>query len=138
MRVKAALLDRLRQSDLDEARRFLLLNLIESYLTLDDQETVSLRTELLARGGTELGATIETWTERMMARGAERGREQGIEQGALQGERALVLRMVGARFGSVPEAVRRSIETADRQTVEHLAERLVQVPSIEEFIEQLP
>ena len=138
VRVKAALLDRLRQSDLDEARRFLLLNLIESYLTLDDQETVSLRTELLARGGTELGATIETWTERMMARGAERGREQGIEQGALQGERALVLRMVGARFGAVPEAVRRSIETADRQTVEHLAERLVQVPSIEEFIEQLP
>ena len=134
MRVKAALLDRLRQSDLDEARRFLLLNLIESYLTLDDQETVSLRTELLARGGTDLGPTIETWTERMMARGAERGREQG----AIDAERALVLRMVGARFGSVPEAVRRSIETADRQTVERLAERLVQLPSIEEFIEQLP
>ena len=136
--MKAALLDRLRQSDLDEARRFLLLNLIEAYLTLDDQETVTLRTELLGRGGTDLGPTIETWTERMMARGAERGREQGIEQGAIEAERALVLRLVGARFGMVPEAVQRSIETADRQTVERLAERLVQVPSIEEFIAQLP
>ena len=46
--------------------------------------------------------------------------------------------MVGARFWAVPEAVRRSIETADRPTVEHLAERLVQVPTIEEFIAQLP
>ena len=35
VRVEAALLDRLRQSDLGKARRFLLLNLIESYLTLD-------------------------------------------------------------------------------------------------------
>lgn len=81
-----------------------------------------------------MGPTIETWTERMTARGEERGREQG----ALDAERALMLRMVGARFWAVPEAVRRSIETADRPTVEHLAERLVQVPTIEEFIAQLP
>lgn len=85
-----------------------------------------------------MGAAIETWTERIMVQGAERGREQGIEQGTLQGERTLLRHMVGARFWAVPEAVRRSIETADRPTVEHLAERLVQVPTIEEFIAQLP
>jgi len=85
-----------------------------------------------------LGAAIETWAERIMVQGAERGREQGIEQGTLQGERTLLLRMVGARFWVEREAARRSIETAERPTVEHLAERLVQVPSTEEFIAQLP
>ena len=63
---------------------------------------------------------------------------QGAERRATEAERALVLRLVGARFGTVPEAVQGSIETADRQTVERLAERLVQVHPIEEFIAQLP
>ena len=49
---------------------------------------------------------------------------QGAEHGASKAERDMLLRMVGVRFGTVPEEVRRSVEAADRQSVERLAERL--------------
>ena len=82
--LKAALLRRLRGSDLNDARVFLLVNAVETYLRLEPAEEAVLREALRAEGDTTVETTEMTWADEMMARGREQGREQGLAEGLAQ------------------------------------------------------
>jgi len=83
--LKIAIIRRLRDSGVDDVRLFLLVNLVETYLTLDAVEEAALRSRLQAEGGDDVEATELTWADRLLQRGWEQGIAQGVEQGIAQG-----------------------------------------------------
>ncbi len=77
----------------DDARAFLLVNFIATYLPLNDAEREELRVQLEQEGDSTMETTELTWAERM------------FEQGEQRGMRAAIRQLLRARFGSVsPEA----------------------------------
>ena len=61
------------------------------------------------------------------------GLERGEQIGRREGERAMLRRLVQARFGAVPEALGRQIDAADEGQLEQLADRIGAASSLEEL-----
>ncbi len=73
----------------DDARAFLLVNFIATYLPLSDEEREDLRVQLEQRGDSTMEATELTWAERVEQRGSLLGMREAIRQ------------MLRVRLGSV-------------------------------------
>ncbi|HEY8742212.1 MAG TPA: cytosolic protein, partial [Chloroflexota bacterium] len=56
--------------------------------------------------------------------GLERGEQIGLREGRLEGQRAVLRRLVQARFGTVPEALGRQIDAADQVRLDQLADQI--------------
>jgi hypothetical protein len=69
-----------------------------------------------------------------VTRFAERFVEQGLQQGVRQGEAEMLLRLLGRRFGDVPDEVRQRVETADAETLLQWSERLLTARSLEDVL----
>lgn len=125
-------------SDLDEARRFLLLNFVRTYVKLDDKAAREYEALLHEPENQEVEAMMMTWADEIEAKGLEKGLEKGLQKGLrkgrLQGMRGLVLHLLSQRFGAPSEQARRRIDaiTSSRE-LRRLAERLVRVDSAEEL-----
>lgn len=132
-RQKLACLRSIARADLDEARRFLLANCVETYLQLEDEEQASYE-RLRDRGDdVEVREMEMTWAERMEKEYTERGREQGREQGRIDGMRRLVLHLAERRWGGLDDSARRRVEAMDSaHALERLADRLLTARSPEE------
>ncbi|MDQ2828417.1 MAG: hypothetical protein M3Y74_05140 [Chloroflexota bacterium] len=70
--------------ELDDARQFMLFNLIFTYLHLNAQERDAARVQLRQEGDTTVEATELTWADRMLLQGREQGIEQGLRQAVLR------------------------------------------------------
>jgi hypothetical protein len=71
-----------------------------------------------------------------LAIGRQEGREQGLQEGlqeGLRGQRAMLRRLVQARFGTVPEALGRQIDAADAGQLEQLADHVGGASSLEDL-----
>ncbi len=77
----------------DDARAFLLVNFIATYLPLSDEERERLRVQLEQEGDSTMEATELTWAERVEQRGEQRGN--------LLGMREAIRQMLRVRLGSV-------------------------------------
>jgi len=129
--LKIAIVRRLRDSGLDEARLFLLVNLVETYLVLDAAEEAALRARLRAEeGGDDVEATELTWADRMRQEGIAQGREQGV----LDTKREMTVNLLRARFGAVPTALEARLGAADMATLDALFERAATVGSAAEML----
>jgi len=96
--LKIAIVRRLRESDLDEARLFLLVNVVKTYLTLDEAEQVDYRARLQQeKGGEDVEATELTWADRI----AMRTRREDVKQ------------VIELKFGRVSPEIAALIDTAD-------------------------
>jgi len=77
-----------------------------------------------------------TWEERMEVKYTQKGIEKGIGQGIEQGIetlRAVVLQLLGRRFGSVPDTVRRKVEAIDEmKPLADLASRVLDLQSVDD------
>jgi len=80
----------------DEARAFLLTNLIKTYLPLSVEEREAVRVQLGQGGDKMIEATELTWAEQILQEGVEQGRQEG-----LQALRETARGVVRARFGKV-------------------------------------
>jgi hypothetical protein len=97
------------KSPLDDAKKFLLGNVVETYFGLDEEETKSFRRLLSVKGYREVEGMEGTWADKMMekghveglVRGREEGHEQGLKDGELKGKREILIRQLVAKFGSV-------------------------------------
>jgi len=94
----------------DEARAFLVVNLIATYLPLSNDERDALQVQLEQQGDTTLEATELTWADHLVLQGREEGREEGRE--AL---REAILRLARARFGSVSPALEQAVQEMTRE-----------------------
>src|SRR6185437_7714772 len=79
--LRLASLERIAHSGLDEARQYLLVNFVETYLTISEEERPAYERRL-AQGGHMAVKELEmTWGERLRAEGREKGLEAGLQAG---------------------------------------------------------
>ena len=64
----------------------------------------------------------------------EAAQQQGLQQGACRS----LLRLLTARFGEVPQEVTTRLQALDVEQLEDLAETLLTVESLEQFVSFLP
>lgn len=125
------------RAELDEARRFLLANCVETYLQLEGDEQADYQRLRDRDDDVEVREMEMTWAERMekeyTERGLERGLEQGRELGRIDGMRRLVLHLAERRWGGLDESARQRVEAMDSaDALERLADRLLTARSPEE------
>ncbi len=82
--------------------------------------------------GEEGKEEIVTAAEQLM----ERGRKQGVEQGIEQGQRSLMLEMLGARFGTLPESIAGRIRSADPAQLKRWALRVLTAASLSDVLSE--
>jgi hypothetical protein len=136
--LRLAALERIASSGLDAARQYLLVNFVETYLTLNEDEQV-LYEGLLGEGGHMAVQALEmTWGEKLRQEGREegreKGREEGREEGALATKREMLLDVLRLRFGPVPETLAVTIAQADDAWLTRLYHQAVLASSLEELI----
>ncbi len=93
----------LEAGQVDEARAFLLVNLIATYLPLSSDERSALQVQLEQQGDTTLEATELTWADQMILQ----GREEAL--------RETILRLARARFGDVSPPLEQAVGAMTRE-----------------------
>ena len=64
----------------------------------------------------------------------EQGRQQGIQQGIQQGKQSLLLKLLNAKFGQLPESVDQKIRTIiSEQKLDQLSLRVLTANSLNEM-----
>jgi hypothetical protein len=139
---KIECLRRIAAAEMPGSQRWLLGNWVETYLQLDERETAEYARLCELTVNQEVKAMEMTWAERMeekytqkgIEQGIKQGRELGRESGRLEGMRQILLRLLGRRFGAVPESVRRKVESIDESApLSDLTEKVLDARSIEEL-----
>lgn len=110
----------------NEARRTLLLDCIESYLPLSPTEEARFHRRLEHRENKELMAMRKTWSEQLLERGERRGEKRA--------RRETLLRLMGAKFGTLPADVETRVAAIeDIARLDVLLERILTAHSIDEM-----
>jgi hypothetical protein len=136
--LRAVMLKRIARSGLDDARKFLLLNLVETYFALAGDEADAF-SRLLARAEfREVPEMQVTWADRMKEEGRkagrEEGREEGWEAGALEAKREILLRQLTRKFGPLPEELTARVMTLPSAgQLDAYLDRLLTARSLEEM-----
>jgi len=127
-KLKLACLRRIEGAPVDELRRFLLANCVETYLQLSGRDAEEMAA-LQAGGDAEEVRVMRrraTWAEQLVD---ERWSE-GVEQGGKQ----MLLRLLGVRFGPLSEDVKRRVEAiASAERLNQIAEQVLGAKSLEEM-----
>ena len=109
----------------DPERRLKYLDFIDIYAALDENERIVYRQRY-----PEEVAEMTRFAERFMEKGREEGREEGIGQG----EARVLLRQLTLKFGSVPDAVRSRVESADAETLLRWSEQVLSADRVEDVV----
>jgi hypothetical protein len=129
-------------AEIDDARKFLLLNFVETYVQLDDSEQEEYETLLRDERNREVAImaelTLTTNADRLAHKhyveGLEKGREQGQREGREHGQRELLLHLLTRRFGPLPEATRQRVQAlTSPEELSRLAERVLDAPSLDDL-----
>lgn len=129
------------QADLDEARRFLLAKVVETYVELDSQQQERFTAELGRQANKEVRNMVITWEETLAAReakgeakGEARGRAEGEARGEAKATRENIVLFLTHRFGSVPSAVREGLDRIeDLDRLHEILEQSLRLESMEEL-----
>lgn len=131
-RQKQISLQQVAISDVDEARKFLLTNIIETYLTMNTEEQEQFQQLLATPEATEARQMISIYEMRGREAGREEGREEGREQGILIGKRDAMLKLMRAKFGALPHHVETEVlNIASEADLDALFERALSVNSLQ-------
>jgi hypothetical protein len=128
----------LKAADLDEARRYLLLNFVQTYVELDEEMLPEYDDLLRKADGQEVQEMMMTWADRMKEEGREEGhkegREEGHKEGREEGMQNLVLHLLGERFGRLSERIRRRVKAiTSGDELRKLASRIPKGSSLKEL-----
>jgi hypothetical protein len=127
--LRLAALERIATSGLDEARQYLLVNFVETYLTMSEDELPAYEQRLSQGGHMAVQALEMTWGERLR----EEGREEGRKEAVLAVKREVLLDQLRIRFGEVPEELATTIAQADDIQITNLLHKAVLVAGLEEL-----
>jgi hypothetical protein len=110
---------RIARAVMDEARKALLVNCVETYLRLDEKEQ-ALYEELVAQPEQkEVKEMLTVYEERGIAIGEQRGiaigEQRGIAIGTVRGKRDATLRVLRKKFGTLPKAVEARIQAMETE-----------------------
>lgn len=95
-------------------------------LTNREDEPEAIVERLLAAVGEEGREEIMTAGEKLI----ERGRQEGHREGRREGQRALLLKLLGTRFGALPASVVARVNAADLDQLDRWFERGIAAPAL--------
>jgi len=121
-------------------RKEVLVNWIETYVQLSEEDAAEYQRLLGFKENKEIRQMALTWLGKAEARGLEKGQEKGLQEGLKKGKaqgkaeavdqlRQLVLKRIEQRFGAVPERLIARVRTID--TLAPLAAMLEKLPLLE-------
>ena len=124
--LRADMLRRVVESELDEARKLLLANVIETYFELSAEERRRYQ-RLVSREEYRKVQEVElTWADRLI--------EQGREAGVIEGKRETLLRQLASKFGPLsPETTARVASLDSAAELDAHLDRVVTAKSLEEI-----
>ncbi len=122
--VHAEALRRLAEARENDYRRYLLLDCLEAYATLDEAQAQEL--EALLRTERYQGIQVMTVTT------FEKGVQAGLQQG-LQGWRTALQKQLEARFGPLSPGAQQRLESLSPEQLEALTLALLKAQSLEEL-----
>jgi len=140
-RLKLSMLERVVGSGLDEALKYLLVNVIETYFELSGEDAEEYRRVV---SGKEYRAVQEvelTWADKLMQKGREEGREEGREKGreegreagVLDGKRETLLRLLAAKFGELTDETKSKAEAMSSAELDSVLERVLTATTLDEL-----
>ncbi len=124
LRVKCECLRMLASLRLNPAKIELILNFLETYLKLNQEENEVYKSELEAIESSQRGA-IMTVMNRLV--------EEGIEQGIDRGKRILALELLNYKFGSSSSKFEERINNLSLENIENLAKSLLDFTTEEDL-----
>ncbi len=122
----------------DEARRRLLVDCIETYVTLNAREERQFDRLVRLRGNREVRRMRKTWSEQLMergeARGEARGRKLGQQLGELRAKRETLLALMRAKYGPLPSRTSKAVAAIEsRRRLDTLLRRVLSARTLEEM-----
>ena len=124
--LEMAMMRRVAESGLDEARQFLLIDLIQTYSKLSVEERVRFEHLVSRKENRTVKEVKTTWSERL--------REEGREAGLLEGKREALLRQLTTKFGAPSEATRSQIQALESaEELDTYLARILTADSIEDM-----
>ena len=136
--LRVSMLWKVVDSALDEARQFLLVDLIETYFQLSEEQKERYQ-RLISRKEFRKVQEVElTWAEELeekgLKKGLERGLERGREEGLLMGKRETLLLLLTAKFGPLPESATKRVQHTDSvDELDRYLERVLVAASLAEM-----
>jgi len=108
--LRVSMLWKVVESALDEARQFLLIDLIETYFPLSDTQNERYQRLVSRKEYRKVQDAELTWAEKLEEKGLQKGREEGLRAGVLRGKRETLLRLLSSRFGPLPETTTKHLQ----------------------------
>lgn len=121
--LKALCLDAIAQAEGNDAQKFVALNHVETYLSLNAVESMQFDQLLQESAHMKAQAIHLTWADRMrlegekigVARGEAIGEAKGKESGLLAGKRLTLSRLLTLKFGPLPSEAQARLEAIESQ-----------------------
>ena len=132
---KVRCLRAIRRAEVDDARRFVLFNIVETYARLKPEEERRFEAEIGRETNKEVQEMVITWEDALAAsrtEGIQQGLEQGIERGIHQGEAAVLKRQLKRRCGDRRQWIEERLGQASREELESWAERVLDAKRLED------
>ena len=118
--LRVAMLREITEGVVEDAKKFLLVNVVESYFRLADDDAERYGHLLMLEGHEEIREMEMTWADEMM------------EKGRIAEKRSTLLRLMEAKFGHVSEAVKLRIEALEvPEELDVYVERILTASSID-------
>ena len=115
------------RAEVNEAQKFLLANVVETYLKLTAAGEARFAAEVRRDANKEVLDMVITWEDALAA-----SRAEGLETGLLQGEASVLKRLLRRRFATLPEWAETRLEHAGREELESWAERVLEAKRLED------
>ena len=116
-------------------RRLKYLDFIDIYADLDDNERQRYA-QLYPQEASTMTGFAQRFIEEGRQEGKQEGRKEGLEQGVQHGEARVLTALVRLRFGELPDAIQKRIESADADTLLIWSERVLTARTPDEVLSQ--
>jgi hypothetical protein len=120
--LRARMLKRVVASELDQGRKFVLVNVIETYFRLSTSERESFRKLVARKEYREMQDVELTWADELR------------QEGVIQGKRDTLKRLLTAKFGPLPSEFQARIEAVSSgEELDRYLERVLTADTLEEL-----
>lgn len=124
-RLRLSMLERVVRSELDEALKYLLVNVIETYFQLSGEDAERYR-RLVSRKEYRAVQEVElTWADKLI----EKGRGVGV----IEGKRETLLRLLAAKFGDLPREITTKAEAMSAAELDSVVDRLLTATTLDDL-----
>jgi hypothetical protein len=124
-RLRLSMLERVAESELNEALKYLLVNVIETFFELSEEDAEEYRRMISRKEDRAVQEMELTWADRLM----EKGREVGV----LQGKRETLVRLLTAKFGVLPDETKARVVVLSSTDLDRALDRVLTAGTLDEL-----